>query len=102
MDEVTPGEEPEVDSRFPTFSSVDDYIHEQTGELMDLNSEMIQFSRKAVFALEELLMRFTSIVESIREAHAIGAMMTSELTTDMIMEEFAIERSDEEEVEEDE
>lgn len=102
MDEVAPEEE-SPDPRYLSFQSIDDvdeFIVDQQGELMDINSEMIQYSRRAVRALENFTSRFNDIVNSIKEAHAIGAMMMSDLTTDMIMNEFGIESATEEEEEE--
>lgn len=87
---------------FESFSDIDDYLAQSQGELMDINHEMIQFSRESTQALLRFTRRFAEISETMFNAHAIGAKMMADLTGDMILDEYGLEKISDEEDDEDE
>lgn len=83
-----------TEPEFESFADVDDFVAARTGELMDINFEMMQFSREGVRQTQAYVRRFTAVAEDIFEAHAIGAKMVSDLMGDMIMDEYGIEKTE--------
>ena len=84
----------EDELEFESFADIDGFIAEQRGELMDLNHQMLQFSREGAREIEGYHARFEQICAQMYEAHAVGARMFADLTGDMIMDEFGLEKVD--------
>lgn len=82
----------ENQSEFESFSEIDEYIAARQGELMDINHEMMQFSRNSIMEIQGYVRRFQDVANQLYEAHAIGAKMMSDLTGDMIMDEMGLEK----------
>lgn len=93
--------------KFPDAESVSVFLERNYGRLMDTNHQTYQDIRKEIERLSRLRDRYNNYIDEMCEALAIGAMLTAQMTADMIMEEFGIvlagsEDDAEEEVEDDE
>lgn len=76
---------------FPDLDSISDYIDRATGKLMDLNHKTTQETQREIQRLEKYKDQYCSLIEEMQEVLAIGGMLHSRLTGDMIMEEYGIE-----------
>lgn len=87
---------------FKDIDDVDPFIAKAMGKILDGNHELMQYSREAIYKLDELRTRMNEIYDDIMEAHAVGAKMIADLSGDMIMNEMGLEKLTHDDPDEDE
>lgn len=76
--------------KYPDVEAVNAFLEKSTGRLMDTNHQTYQDVRKEIERLGKLRERFNNYIDEMCECLAVGAMLTAQMTADMIMEEYGI------------
>lgn len=90
------------EEKFPDIAAINQFLQRSSGRLMDMNHHNYKNALREVERLDRLADSFCTLIHEMKEAFAIGAMLSAQMTADMIREEYEIIPADELEEEYDE
>lgn len=84
----------ELQQKFPDIRAVDEFLGRQRINLMDINTNVYKNALVQVDWLDEQVSQFMAVIEEMKVAYAVGALLSAQMVADRIRDDYGIQMQD--------